>query len=319
VSASLPLLGCCSTSKAQLELALLRMDKSARMREVGLQRRPMTFRGETTEFVYLHAPAQRGPGRTPVVLIHGTPSTLFTWAELALGGSGGSGLNAERDVYMIEVVGHGIAPEGTASVTFQDCADYVAEAVSTLGLPPAFLVGQSYGGEFAWRAALDRPELWAGLALISSSGVTRRTGDWLPEEVQMRENRFAALGWLLNSRSRVASALAPHYRELTQERIEEFYLVCNNRSNWRAMIDLARDENGAREADLARLALPTLLLWGEQDRGYDPGYYAQRFAELIPGAALELLPGTGHYLHEEVPEEAVERLERFFTSVESQE
>lgn len=315
--------GCGSLSKSELEGRLLDLDKNGRLAQLGLQRKRIEMEldgvASELELVYVHVPA-RTPSptpRLPVVLVHGTPSTLFTWTELVLGSEGFDGLAADREVYLIEVLGHGLAPAGPDPLGFQACADYVAAAVRSFELEGALLVGQSYGGEFAWRAALDSPELFAGLVLMSSSGIARRADDWLSEEVEMRENSLADYGWLINSPDRVASALAPHFRVIPPGRVDEFFLVCENQSNWKGMIDLAQDENGEREGDLAKIAIPTLLLWGADDAGYTPDYYARRFDEEIPDSQLVLVPEAGHYPHEERPEVVLARLREFFESIET--
>ena len=54
--------------------------------------------------------------------------------------------------------------------------DGVALAFHDERLERVHLVGSSYGGEFVWRAALNDPDLVAGLVLIDSSGYERREG-----------------------------------------------------------------------------------------------------------------------------------------------
>lgn len=315
------LAGCRSLSKEELEERLLALPKNAPARAAGLARREVVLDvdGErrTLELTHLAVPAERPePGRRPVVLVHATPSTLFSWTELVFGGEGFRGLSAERDVYALEVVGHGVARGDASPYGFQRCADWVAAAIEALDVGPVHLVGSSYGGEFAWRAALDRPEGVASLALLDASGYERRPGDWLPEEVQMRENRLARFGWLLNSRERIESALAPHFRTIPPDRVEEVFLVCENADDWQAMVALARDENGDRADELRDLEPPTLVLWGADDVAYPVDAYARRFAEDVPDVRLVTLPDTGHYPHEERPAEVARELERFFAEVE---
>ena len=134
----------------------------------------------------------------------------------------------------------------------------------------------------------------------------------------MRENSLAKIGWMLNSRERIETALTPHFDGIPPDRTEEFFLVCENSTNWKAMIDLARDENGDREAELADLNAPTLVLWGEGDVAYPLEIYGKRFARDIPGAELVVLPDTGHYPHEQRPAEVLRAMESFFSSVEDQ-
>ena len=132
----------------------------------------------------------------------------------------------------------------------------------------------------------------------------------------MRENSLAKIGWLLNSRERINSALAPHFEAVPPEQVEEFFLVCENAANWKAMIDLARDENGDRQAELADLRAPTLVLWGANDVAYPPEVYAERFARDVPDSRLVVVPGTGHYPYEERPAEVVSILNEFFDAAE---
>ena len=319
--------GCRSLSKPRLEAKLLELGKNAPVTELQRREIQLDLDGEsrTYELVYLHVPMQREgttPGTepvdaTPAVLVHGTPSTLFTWTELVFGREGDDGfegLRATRDVYAIEVIGHGVAPGTAAPYTFERCARFVTAAIRGLGLERVHLVGSSYGGEFVWRAALDEPELIESLVLIDSSGYTRREEDWLPEEVVMRENSLAKIGWMLNSRERITTALAPHFDVIPPDRVDEFFLVCENAHNWKAMIDLARDENGTREAEIPDIQAPTLVLWGAEDIAYHLDVYGERFARDIPRAELLALPGTGHYPHEERPREVIGALNRFFDS-----
>lgn len=304
--------GCASMKKATIEERLLALAKNEPVRTAGLRTRRAEARiaGERVDAEFRwHQAGERGP---VVVLVHGTPSSLVTWTELVHGGPGFEGLAASCRVYALEVVGHGTTRTELGSYSFQACADWVSAFLDALDLADVTLVGQSYGGEFAWRAALDRPQRVSRLVLMSSSGFARRDDEWLPEEFQMRERSLAKIGWLLNSRDRVATAVQPHFAEpVPPDRLDEYFLVLENSDNWHAMIDLARDENGARSAELARLAQPTLLVWGERDVAYRPERFARLFADTIPGARLELVAGSGHYPHEERTARVVELIRGF--------
>jgi pimeloyl-ACP methyl ester carboxylesterase len=56
-----------------------------------------------------------------------------------------------------------------------------------------------------------------------------------------------------------------------------------------------------RRAELARIAVPTLLIAGERDAAA-PARTMQRMAEAIPGARIVVVPEAGHLLHLERPE-----------------
>jgi pimeloyl-ACP methyl ester carboxylesterase len=64
-------------------------------------------------------------------------------------------------------------------------------------------------------------------------------------------------------------------------------------------------------ARLHRITVPTLLLWGADDRFVAANYYGAAYQEAIPGAGLETIPRAGHFPHLEQPEALVERVRAF--------
>lgn len=345
IAACVVAVSCSSLEKDALRAGLLALPKNAAAAQHGLEESALTLTadGEPVDVAvtFLHvtrrgtAPsggtraADAAPGaldagaaRHPVVLVHGTPGTLFTWTATIFGGEDDdgpfAGLADDFDVLAPDILGHGMTRGGPDAVTFQRCADMLAAWLEERALGPVHLVGQSYGGEFVWRAALDRPDLVASVTLVDSAGLARRDDEWLPEEWAMREYPGAHWGWVLNSRERIASALQPHFREpVDADRIEEMYLVCSNAENWRAMVDLARDENGTRQDELAELSRPTLLLWGAEDVAYTVERFARRFAERIPDARQVWLADCGHYPQEERPRAMIAALRTFLLDVEA--
>jgi pimeloyl-ACP methyl ester carboxylesterase len=299
----------------ELERRLLALDRNALVAQHGLSRRTLDLGVEgladPATITYLHTPAPF-EGAPIVVLLHGTPSSLFSWGELVLGDGG---LARHAEVFALELLDHGLGPYAEGPASFQRCADFVSAVLESWDVPPVLLVGQSYGGEVAWRAALDRPDLIGRLVIMDGSGVPRPDDGWLPEELTMREVPGAGLGWILNARERIATALAPHVAEpLDPDLQEEVFLLCSRPPAWRAMVDLVRDENGQRFPELADLSQPTLLLWGGDDLAYAPDAYARAFEELIPDAQIVALPGVGHYPHEDAPERVAQELRAFLAS-----
>jgi len=58
-----------------------------------------------------------------------------------------------------------------------------------------------------------------------------------------------------------------------------------------------------------RIAAPTLLVWGDEDRA-NPVVYAEEWQRRVKGAALRLLPG-GHMVLHEAPESAARAVVEF--------
>jgi len=303
---------CLSMRKATLEERLLALDKNAPLRgRIQTLERRVTLGGEELDarFRYYRAGER---GRPLVVLVHGTPSSLVTWTECVFGPVG---LAESCDVIALEMVGHGTTRTELDAYSFERGAEWIQAFLEALALRGVTLIGNSYGGEFVWRAALNRPDLVGRVVLMSSSGFPRKDDEWFPEEVKMREMSLAKIGWLLNSRDNVRGALQPHFQgRVPDEHVEEVFLVCENRDNWHAMIDLARDENGTRASDLPRLRQPTLLLWGSQDIAYRPETIGERFRATLPDARLELVAGAGNYPQEEQPAAVARAIAAFAAS-----
>jgi pimeloyl-ACP methyl ester carboxylesterase len=78
------------------------------------------------------------------------------------------------------------------------------------------------------------------------------------------------------------------------------------------MVDLARDENGTREGDIAKLSMPVHLIWGADDIAYPVETVAKRFAKDIAKSELLVIPGCGHYPHETVPALLAEKMRDFY-------
>jgi pimeloyl-ACP methyl ester carboxylesterase len=66
----------------------------------------------------------------------------------------------------------------------------------------------------------------------------------------------------------------------------------------RALLRLHRDASperlAAAGAELERLSMPALVVWGERDPWF-PVSFADRYARTLPDARVELVPGAGHW------------------------
>lgn len=320
LASGLGLVACSSMDKQRLEDRLLELEGKQALREHGLlvleSRADLGWGPIPARFTYQRfEPAGIAPEPgPPLVLVHGTPGSLLDWGAL-LGELLARGLDRPRPIYTLDLVGHGVTRSSAPPYTFASCARWIGAFLEALDLRDVVLVGHSYGGEMVWRTALEQPERVGRVVLIDSAGFERPPGGFLPEEQAMRSNPFARWGHVLNSRARIRRALAPHYLDgVSDARVEEVYLLCANRDNWRAMVDLARDENGERQDDLGRLAQPTLLVWGAQDLAYPVEDVARRFERTIPRAGLVVIEGTGHYPHEERPREVAAALVEFLSA-----
>jgi pimeloyl-ACP methyl ester carboxylesterase len=63
---------------------------------------------------------------------------------------------------------------------------------------------------------------------------------------------------------------------------------------------LTSDETRELGTQLARIAAPTAIVWGQQDRVI-PLWVGRQLQQAIPGASLDIVPGGRHFTPEEAP------------------
>ena len=65
---------------------------------------------------------------------------------------------------------------------------------------------------------------------------------------------------------------------------------------------------------LHRISVPTLFIWGDDDKVIPPGY-GPAFRDLIPGSRLEVFAECGHIPHTECTEKWVETVAGFMGGI----
>lgn len=165
---------------------------------------------------------------------------------------------------------------------------------------PVTLAGISLGGWAAVRLALDRPELVSRLLLVDAGGY--RDQDWEAIESLVRVEDLAGVDRLYGA----LFVRAPWLLRRARATFLETYTS-------RAVRDVLEDLSEADtfdDADLARIQVPTGLIWGECD-GLFTVATARAMTAALPHATLEVLPNCGHAIHLEVPKRLTAAIQRF--------
>ncbi|MBV9561372.1 MAG: alpha/beta fold hydrolase [Bradyrhizobium sp.] len=188
--------------------------------------------------------------------------------------------------------------------TMLDMHDYVmhyVELLDTLGIEKVNLVGFSLGGYLAARFAIEHRERVIKLALIGPAGL--RDKDNPPADVLALSPE--QLPPLLVSNFDVIKPHLPVQPDLDfiADRYREMTTVA------RLLWEKPWDRKLPRH--LHRLKMPTLLLWGEEDK-IIPSAQAKLWKSLIPAADVEIVGGAGHLVLDEKPE-AVTSIARFLS------
>ncbi|MEW5721606.1 MAG: alpha/beta hydrolase [Thermodesulfobacteriota bacterium] len=254
----------------------------------------------------------------PVVLLHGAWASHEWWHKQA------PDLSRRATVYVPDLRGHGRSSPLARVWSVPGFAKDIRRLLEINGVGPAVLVGWSLGGLVAMQIGLDHPETVAGLVLLATRGhrnpamKTRVLLHYFRSVLGLlmdlaaprafdrtgREFEAQRRAWLAREARRMLSPGAPEelvawvVADLAERPRANFLLVARSAWNWEA-----------GEA-LRRLAAPTLILVGEDDR-LTPPKYSRLLHELIPGSELVEIPGTGHYAALEKPETVNGEINRF--------
>jgi pimeloyl-ACP methyl ester carboxylesterase len=237
----------------------------------------------------------------PLVLVHGAADDGRVWHPQL------SALADEFTVIAWDEPGAGCSSDVPADFGLADYASCLAALIEALELGPAHVAGLSWGGTVALELYRHHPGLVATLILADTYAGWKGS---LPEE---------------EVRSRVAGA-----REMLAAPVEEFdptlpgLFAGDPPAEFVPLLeeiaaDVRTESLGTQlfvmaEADqrdlMPRIAVPTLLIWGELD-ARSPVKVARQFAKAIPDTELVVIPDCGHVSNLERPEQFNQAVREF--------
>lgn len=245
----------------------------------------------------------RETGRgTPLILLHGFASTLHTW------GSWQARFSERFRVISLDLPGSGLTGPNAVGEYSQDyMLTFLDEFLRTMKVDTCYLVGNSMGGELAWRYALLHPERVKKLVLIDAAGWPR-SPDELPMAIRLARTPYLRdLFPYIGLRALTAKSLSEVYvdqSKVTDSLIDRYYQLQRRPGNRAAMIQRINSIRFTNTDKLASLKMPVFILWGDTDN-WIPLKHAYQFQKAIPNSKLVVFANTGHVPQEEAPDESV--------------
>ncbi|MDH0700648.1 alpha/beta hydrolase [Pseudomonas toyotomiensis] len=239
----------------------------------------------------------------PILLLHGTSASLHTWEGWV------KELAKQRRVISLDLPGFGLTgpfPDGDYRV--EHYTGFLRSLLDHLQVSRIVLVGNSFGGQLAWRFALAHPERSARLVLVDAAGYPRNA-ESVP--IGFRLAGIPALAPVMSRllpRAMIESSLRNVYGDpdkVDDELVERYYQLTLREGNRQALRQrFAQAPSGELHERIGELQLPTLIIWGGRDRLIPPDN-AERFAADIAGSQLVLFDDLGHVPQEEEPQRTV--------------
>ena len=250
----------------------------------------MTVHGVRLEIV------ERGQGR-PILWLHGEegldPSAQF----LDL-------LAAHGSVLAPSHPGFGRSPDVASIDTVDDLSYLYLDVLAERNLRDVTVVGSSLGGWIAAEMAVKCSDRFSGLVLVAPLGIKvgdRETRD-IPDIFALPPDEVARLQY------RDPARAAVDHGKLSDDQLT---VIARNREATALYAWEPYFHNPKLRQWLHRIKLPTLLLWGADDRFVTAAYYGDAYRGAIPGARFETIDRAGHFPHIEEPAALVERIRGF--------
>lgn len=251
-----------------------------------------------------------------LVLLHGSNASLHTWEPWV------KILGDEFRVVTVDLPGHGLTiakPDET--YTAESMANFVADFTTTLGIERFAVAGNSMGGGVASRVAMQFPGRVTHLIPIDSAGLVPPN---MPEPPAffylVRTPVLRDFLRLIPGRPVVEATLKASFANqalVTPEMVDRYWELNRGpgirkatRTRFSMPMEYFLGEDKFFRENLPKLQVPTLVLWGRQDK-LVPVEAADLFKQFIPGAQVIIYDDGGHVLQEDLAERSAADVRAF--------
>ncbi len=227
---------------------------------------------------------ERGTGTPAVVLHHswGSPGWLPFHDKLA----------ERHRVIVPDMPGWGGSERPAWAREPRDIAIIVGRLLAALEVEGAKLVGLGFGGFVAAELATMAPSRLAALVLVGAAGLQPKHGEIL-DQMMLSHRKY------IEESFRDAETYANYIGEEPPDDVRDlwdFSREMTARITWKPYMF-----NRRLEPLLGDMAVPTLVVWGENDKVV-PLECAERYAAAIPTATTVVVDGAGHVVELEEPD-----------------
>jgi pimeloyl-ACP methyl ester carboxylesterase len=237
---------------------------------------------------------------TPLLLIHGTSSSLRTWDGVT------AQLKSQYRIIRFDLPGFGLTgpnPNRDYSTIYYN--QVIDSLLTALHVSRVIIVGNSLGGSIATQYAIYQPAKVRGLVLVDAAGLPpakKTTGAIGFKLAQMPViNRLLTI---ITPRELVKKSLQDAYGDIgkvTDSLTTQYFDMLTREGNRQALIDRMRQGWQVTDSNfLTKVEAPTLIVWGSKDR-LIPVENAELFQQKIKNSQVHIWDNLGHVPMEEDP------------------
>ena len=253
-----------------------------------------------------------------VVMLHGFPECWYSWRHQL------RALAPRFTCVAPDLRGYGEsdAPAGVENYTIAKLVEDVAGLIQVLGRGRAIVVGHDWGGAVAWSTALMRPEIVERLIVMNCPHPEKMREHlrsnprqllrswyiflfqlpWLPEAL-FRAGDYALVARSMRQGAFQKGAFTAADLEHFRAAFRRPYSITAAINYYRALMrgGLLR-KSDATEWLRRKIAIPTLLIWGEHDFALGKELTYQMEPLFSGPFQIKYVPDSGHWVQQEQPE-----------------
>ena len=247
----------------------------------------------------------------PIVLVHGTASSLHTWDDWT------KSLTKNYRIIRMDLPAFGITgPNANADYSVKSYTNFLHQLLTKLKVDKFHLAGNSLGGNIAWNYAAEYPNKVEKLILVDASGLPTNK----PQPAIFKMAKTPVLNSLflyVTPKFFIKKNMSEVYAnesKITDELVTRYHKMALRVGNRQAFIDRAKTDfklgEKANYDKLKSINTPTLLIWGAKDN-WIPLNNGKRMDSIMQNSKLVVLENSGHVPMEENPAESLEILKTF--------
>ena len=250
-----------------------------------------------------------------IVLLHDIPSGAFAWDNVLPQLAG-----MQRAVYAIDMLGYGLSDHPwPADTSVWGQADCLYMLFNDLRLTNVILVGHGLGGGVAQVLATRlSPQRVAALVLIDTIAYEYAFApDWPIPNMQKAQDpdapRHTSIEDMLNQlRSSLPNGTqnSERFKDALNDYVDPWNSELGKEMLYQHIRLLIPSYVNSVSSDLHAMGKPTLIIWGEKDQQV-PLKIGQRLHREIPESRLVIIPGAGHMILFDAPEQVASAIADF--------
>ncbi len=256
---------------------------------------------------------EEGTGEKTLLMVHGNPTWSFYYRNLV------RDLSSDYRCIAIDHLGCGLSDRDEETFNLEKRIQHLEKFIKEKDLRNITLIAHDWGGAIGMGVLVRNQERFDKIVLMNTAAFNSTE---IPKRIALCKvpvlGRFLNRG--LNGFALAASVMAS--KKGLSSKVKSGYLMPYRKYSERKAIDdfvhdipLSPNHKTYQtlegiETELAKLKLPTLLMWGDLDFCFHPGF-KKRFIDFLPHAQVVSFEKAGHYVLEDEYDSCLDQLKRF--------